>query len=247
MHTSPALLCSYVYRALFASIRKDVTFRDWSLDSGAFSVKAGTETIDIESYTDYCREQLASDPQLTEVFALDVIGDWQASARNTEFMWKRGVPAIPCFHAGEPEEALLEMAKQYPKIALGGMVGYVGPKKIKWISQCFGRVWPKKIHGFGISGRNAMLAVPWHSTDATSWESGPAMYGNWRRYGALSVRGNSIQLRLEVEHYLRLEALAQHKWRGSMLELGENEELSLRLSVAGPTTVLRNGLRAVTA
>jgi hypothetical protein len=209
VHTSPALLVSYVYLREFRKIRPDIAFRDWSMDSGAFSVKAGT-----------------------------------GAARNTEWMWERGVPAIPCFHAGEPEEALLAMAARYPKVALGGMVGYVGPKKVQWIQQCFTRIWPKKIHGFGIAGRAAMLAVPWHSTDATNWELGPTRFGNWRRYGGLSVRGSTQQLRHEVEHYLRLEALAQHKFAAQMQELG-GEELSLRLSVGGPINALRNGLKAV--
>jgi hypothetical protein len=244
VHTSPALLVSYVYLREFRKIRPDIAFRDWSMDSGAFSVKAGTGAVRIEEYTELCRELLATDPQLTEVFALDVIGDWHATARNTEWMWERGVPAIPCFHAGEPEEALLAMAARYPKVALGGMVGYVGPKKVQWIQQCFTRIWPKKIHGFGIAGRAAMLAVPWHSTDATNWELGPTRFGNWRRYGGLSVRGSTQQLRHEVEHYLRLEALAQHKFAAQMQELG-GEELSLRLSVGGPINALRNGLKAV--
>src|SRR5687768_9801946 len=110
----PALLCSYWYIANFDKRREQMSFRDWVLDSGAFSAFNSGAKIELAAYTDFCAERLASDPKLSEVFALDVIGDWRAGRRNVDEMWRRGVPAIPCYHAGEPWEVLLDYAKEFP-------------------------------------------------------------------------------------------------------------------------------------
>ena len=107
---NPALLVSYVYLKPFLANKHKYVFRDWVMDSGGFSAwKSGTE-INLQEYIDTCLHLLETDDKLTEVFALDVIGDWEASLRNTEEMWRQGVPAIPAYHPGEPEAALLEMA-----------------------------------------------------------------------------------------------------------------------------------------
>jgi hypothetical protein len=155
----PALLVSFVYLPPFQFNRPRYAFRDWVLDSGAFSAFASGTVIDLAQYIDTCRALLATDPQLTEVFALDVIGDHLASRRNCEAMWKAGVPAIPCYHRGEPEAELLSMARDYPKLALGGVARLRGPEKLRWAEQCFARVWPKRIHGFGFGRTTAPVAL----------------------------------------------------------------------------------------
>lgn len=232
---APALLVSYVYLPGFLKHRHRYHYRDWVLDSGAFSAhNSGTE-IKLQDYIDTCKHLLASDPKLTEVFALDVIGDWRASLKNCEEMWRQGVPAIPCFHAGEPWEALINMARDYPKIALGGVAYAGGQRKLVWAEQCFARVWPKRIHGFGYGSESQILGLPWHSVDATSWEVGPCRFGRWQSFGKMSVRGSKQNLRAEVEWYLELERKAQFRWRTEMALLAKlsNEpstEFTLRLA-----------------
>src|SRR5262245_15573164 len=119
-----SLLVSYYYldRFLRGKVRFNYNFRDWVMDSGAFSAHNSGKVISLEKYIEVCLKLLAEDKQLTEVFSLDVIYNPEASVENTEKMWQAGVPAIPTFHFGEPWEFLQEMAKQYPKIALGGAV-----------------------------------------------------------------------------------------------------------------------------
>jgi len=129
----------------------------------------------------------------------------------------RSVPAIPCYHVGSPEDLLKSLARDYPKIALGGAVGY--RKKDDWAKQCFARVWPCKIHGFGFGGEKSIMALPWHSVDATNWEIGPCKFGRWNSFGHMSVRGSQQDLRAEVQWYLRLEDRARTKWKKQMMEL----------------------------
>src|SRR5258708_23663064 len=197
-------------------------FRDWSMDSGAYSAHNSGASIDLDAYIKTCKVLLATDPQLVEVFSLDVIGNWRASMRNTEKMWAAGVPAIPTFHLREPEHVLLGMAKEYPKVALGGGVGY--RRKDERAAQCFARIWPHRIHGLGYGSEKSVLSLPFESVDATNWESGPSMFGNWATYGNLSTRGGKVSdglsLRVEVEHYLRLEERARVRWAKEMKLIG---------------------------
>lgn len=206
----PGLLVSYVYLESFLKAKEGFIFRDWVLDSGAFSAhNSGTE-IKLQDYIDKCKQLLAEDKKLVEVYALDVIGNWKASLKNCEAMWKQGVEAIPCYHVGEPESVLKGMAKDYPKIALGGAVGY--RKRDEWAKECFARVWPKLIHGFGFGSDRSIMALPWHSVDATSWEVGPCKFGKWQIFGDMSIRGSKQDLRSQVIYYLMLENRARQKW-----------------------------------
>jgi hypothetical protein len=147
-------------------------FRTWVLDSGAFTAKSKGVVLDVEAYIDFCRMTMAADPATVpgpphEIFALDVIGDGPASMKNYQRMRDAGVPAIPTFHVGEPQGMLLELARDYDKIALGGAVGF--GRKVEWAKNCFDRVMPKKIHGLGFGIDRTVLPLPWHSTDAISW------------------------------------------------------------------------------
>ncbi len=232
---APALLVSYVYLPGFLKHRHRYHYRDWVLDSGAFSAHNSGVEIKLQDYIDTCKQLFETDSTLTEVFALDVIGDWRASLKNCEEMWRQGVPAIPCFHAGEPWEALMHMARDYPKIALGGVAYAGGNRKMKWAEQCFARVWPKKIHGFGFGSESQIMGLPWHSTDATNWEIGPCRFGRWQSFGQMSVRGSNQNLRAEVEWYLELERKAQFRWRKEMAQLAKLKEPApaVRLSLGG--------------
>lgn len=221
----PALLVSYVYLHLFRKRQAGYRYRDWVMDSGAFSAHNAGKTIDLAAYMDTCRELLATDRTLTEVFALDVIGDWRASARNTGIMWGAGIPCIPTFHPGEPWDVLVGLAAEYPKIALGGVVGWSAKKKLEWVGQCFARIWrrdrPVRVHGLGMVGKEMLNRFPFHSVDASSWELAPRAFGEWAAYGnkRMGIRGAQVSLRVEIDHYMEMERMARHRWAREMARL----------------------------
>ena len=73
-----------------------------------------------------------------------------------------------------------------------------------------------------------MFLLPWHSVDATSWETRTCAYGLWqsfgtsrRQYGAVSVRGSHQNLRGEIETYLTMERKARVRWHKQMEELAQ--------------------------
>jgi len=216
---APALLVSYVYLDGFLKHRAKYCFRDWVLDSGAFSAHNSGKVINLQAYIDTAKRLIETDGKLVEVFALDVIGDAKASLVNCEEMWRQGVEAIPTFHEGEPQEFLKHIAENYPKIAIGGVAHRRGLGKMKFANQVFARVWPKKIHGFGFGTDADILALPWHSVDATNWEIGPCAFGQWKKFGKMSVRGSNQNLRSQVEWYLDLERRARVRWKKEMAQL----------------------------
>lgn len=227
----PALLVSFFYLTKFLEKRGRWAIRDWVLDSGAFSAWASGATIDLQAFIETAKRLLVEDPQLSEVFSLDVIGDWRASEKNTETMWKAGVPAIPAWHKGEPWDVLVGLARAYPKIALGGLVGMRDQAKRELIKECFRRVWaavgPKRMHGFGVISEKTLMAVPFHSVDATNWEIAPCRFGTWKSAGGaqLRIRGSAQPLRAEVEWYLALERRLRERWRKEMAKWPPMEPL----------------------
>jgi hypothetical protein len=240
--SAPSLLVSFFYLPNWLKNRHRYIIRDWVMDSGAFSAHAQGTEINLADYIDTCKRLLDEDSSLIEIYALDVIGDWKASKRNTEKMWKAGVEAIPCFHGGEPWDALKGMAKDYPKIAIGGVARRKGNIKMNFAQQCFARVWPKKIHGFGYGTREAVLTLPFHSTDSTSWELGPCGFGNWVTFGKMQVRGSKQNLRVEVEYFLDLEKEARHRWRKEMAMLEADDHNGTKSKGSGDP-VRRDGLK----
>lgn len=222
---APPLLVSYAYRQTWLRIQPKCMYYDWVLDSGAFSNHNKGLVIKLQHYIDFCRRLIDTDPTLVEIFALDVIGDWRASLRNTEEMWKQGVAAIPTYHYGEPEDVLRGYARDYPKVAVGGMAMLRGPTKSKFAEQCFARVWPCAVHGFAVTDEKHLLAVPWSSVDSTTWALGPVRYGSWRAFGGTAGRrkrqnanlwGSKQNLTPEIEYYLKLQRRMQAAWKSEL-------------------------------
>jgi len=233
--SKPALLISYFYLKGFLENQSKYAYRDWVMDSGAFSAANSGKEIVLQDYIDCCKRLMSEDPTLTEIYALDVIGDPDASLANCEEMWRQGVQAIPTFHYGSDWDALMHIAAKYPKIAIGGCVGK--RDKEVFAAQCFARVWPKKMHGFNFASEKAVMGHPWHSVDSTDWETKPCKFGHWRSFGSdggtkyVNWRGSSQNLRAEVEWYLELERRARIRWKKEMALLEEISP-SVPLSVA---------------
>jgi hypothetical protein len=214
---------SYVYLKPFMQAREKLTsLQSWSMDSGAFSAMVSSKKIDLDKYIETCRELLAKDKQLTEVFALDVIGDWKGTRRNVDKMLNAGIPAIPCFHYGEPEKVLLDMAKHHPKIALGGVAQKRGNQRerIRFAQWCFSKIWPKRVHGFGYGDEKSIMAVPWDSVDSTTWILRPAKFGQWQAFSNKPFRlRNPQELTAQVLYFNRLASYAQGRWSNAMRKL----------------------------
>lgn len=228
----PALLVSYAYyEQSFNCIRAQIGYRDWSLDSGAFSVENSGGHVELAAYAEFCTQVLTTDNTLTEIISLDVLGDWRAGLHNTEQLWAMGIPAMPTYHHGEPLDVLHGMARDYPKICLGGAVGMRSRAKLTWALDCMTRIWPKPVHGLGFGSAKAILSIPFHSVDATNWEAGPMRFGNWQAFGGNidDCRMLARNVRAEVDFNLEVERYARERWSSVLGEVDEMYQEHVRV------------------
>lgn len=224
----PSLLLSYAYEKIWLPLLPKLHVRNFVLDSGAFTAHSSGKPIDVAVYRDAVVSYRDRGIVPVEVFSLDVIGDWRGTKSNTEYLWANGVPAIPAFHYGEPEDVLVGYAQDYPKIALGGAVGLPRKEKERWARQCFARVWPKPIHGFGF-GLWAPQGLPFHSIDCSDWEGSPARFGRWAAFGGgnIGLGGKELldNLACEAEVWLKEEHELRKKWAPTFHQLGWRENI----------------------
>lgn len=216
---APALLVSYVYVDGFLKNQHRYCYRDWMMDSGAYSAYNSGKVIDIDEYIEACKRLRASDPTLKEIIGLDVIGSAEGSRKNSFYMKDKGVEIVPVFHFGEDFGLLKDYCAAFDKVGLSCRFGETMEESNWFYDQCFAHGWPKKFHSFGWISETVLMRYPFHSGDSTSWEIGPCAFGNWKSLGKVSVRGSKQNLRAEIEWYLKLEAKLRVKWRKQMLEL----------------------------
>lgn len=146
------------------------------LDSGAFTAFTKGINIELDDYIDFIKKT----KKVWSVYAtLDVIGDYKATQKNTEYIESKGLKPLPVFHYGSPESELKRLCEKYDYIALGGLVPLaLQQKKMKkWLDYCFSIIKTNtKVHGFGVNALWAWKRYPFYSVDATSWNQG-SKYG----------------------------------------------------------------------
>lgn len=191
----------------------------WVLDCGAYSAMNEGMTVDIHAYIDFCKQLREHAKPPTEVFALDVIGDWRATERNYDIMLAAGVPCVPTFHRGSPIAQLRYLASTTGKIAFGGIAGWRGKGRAEYVQRMLGVVWPKRVHGFGITAEDVLFSCPLHSADSTSWVVGPVR-GNWTIYNndinPVYRDGDLVPV---VKDFQDLERRVKTKWTDELAKL----------------------------
>lgn len=221
---------------------KNKNFKDWHkkrrilnkklfLDSGAFSAFTQGEKIDIDKYINFIKKN----EQYLKVYAsLDVIGDWEKSRKNLEYMESRGLKPLPTFHYASPIKELKRLVKKYDYIALGGLVPIsLNRKKMEgWLDNCFSIIkGSSKVHGFGVNALWAWEKYPFYSVDATSWLMGgkfrrivkfDQQIGKIKAYNRKSGRGpNEMKAHIDdykklnknnIKEYLKMEKHITNLW-----------------------------------
>jgi hypothetical protein len=161
-------------------LKRGLLNRDLFLDSGAFSAFTRKEKIDIDEYINFIK---TNKNYITTYATLDVIGSYELTRKNTEYMESKDLNPLPVFHYGSPLSELERMIEKYDYIALGGLVPLSMKRKklMNWLDVCFSRIMKKKplvkVHGFGVNAFWAWKRYPFCSVDATSWLVG----GKFRR------------------------------------------------------------------
>ncbi|MFM9590733.1 hypothetical protein ACKI16_29525 [Streptomyces scabiei] len=195
------LLVSYHFHrttdlaALVDTLGGDV---DLFADSGAYSAATTGATINLADYAAWLADW---SPLWTVRSGLDVIGDHEATARNTAALRDAGADVIPVFHVGEPWPVLDAMCAANPYVALGGMalhaVGVAKQKPLmRWLVRCFRTATPHgtRLHGFGMTSAQLVKSLPFYSVDSSSYTFGPR-WGLAYLWNAPSLRMESVLFR----------------------------------------------------
>ncbi|MFH8805202.1 hypothetical protein ACH4F6_37630 [Streptomyces sp. NPDC017936] len=161
-------------------------------DSGAFSAATLGTTIRLADYAAWLKDWQGV---LTTAATLDVIGDPDATQRNTLALEDMGLRVLPVFHTGSPWSRLEKLCARYPYVALGGMVPYTRMygEVMRWLVRCFriGAEHGTVFHGFGQTNVTAMAALPFYSVDSSTWSLG-ARFGSLRLWDEGSARIRQI-------------------------------------------------------
>lgn len=234
VESKPSVLVSFAYRKAWAKICDLDLWREVVLDSGAFTAHKTGERIDVVELAEWILAERARDSRVTEAFTLDVIGgSWRESLANTERLRQLGVEdVIPVYHVGEPTDVLVSLCRDYPKVGLGGAVGY--RRRVEWAALCFRAVWPKRLHGLGF-GETSLDRLPFHSIDNSSWDMSPSAFGFYHSIGATLPTRHTARsnYRAEIEFYLAEEARWRRWWSGRLpADFGAAPSIRLALTAA---------------
>lgn len=223
---NPHILDSYHYiknPRIIKRIRE--TGKRIFLDSGAFSAFTQGATININ---EYCRFVKQNRDLFEVISVLDAIGDADKTYANQKEMERVGIPALPCYHYGEPEDVIDYYATNYEYITIGGMVPISTPQLRIWLD----RIWSKylvnpdgtpklKVHGFGLTSVPLLVRYPWYSADSSSWVQLGGM-GNvfMPQFGTLAISEFAPQRKEAERHFDNLSAEHQTVVREFIESLG---------------------------
>lgn len=157
------------------------------LDSGAFSAWTRQETLDIQNYMAYIKENIS---QLDVYVALDDISSYETSLSNYEVMLKKDLFPLPTYHYGEPSWVLEEYLKITNYVALGGIAKLSKQLRLKWLDEIFIKypdVAKVGFHGFGIQDIEILQRYPWKSVDASSWHVIARYGGIYSPFGCIKI------------------------------------------------------------
>lgn len=199
------LLTSYHYHrntdlaALVNELGGDV---DLFADSGAYSAATTGATIHLNDYAAWLADWA---PLFTTRAGLDVIGDHEATARNTTTLQDAGHPVLPTFHVGSPWPVLENLCARHRYVALGGMALHaVGAAKqrplMAWLVRCF-RIaahYGTRFHGFGLTSAQLVKRLPFYSIDSSSYTFG-TRWGLAYLWNAPAWRMESVPFRNATE------------------------------------------------
>lgn len=162
------------------------------LDSGAYSAFTQGYEIPVEEYAAFLHEWKDC---LVGYFNLDVIGDFDRTWDNQDYLEAAGLNPIPVVHYPVATEVLRIVSRQYDFIGLGGLVPVSTPEADSWLNQVFykndgSRRFPGiRFHGLGMTKTRLLNKYPIYSVDSTTWLNG-------KRFGKMLV-GNGNQIAVD--------------------------------------------------
>jgi hypothetical protein len=153
--------------------------KSFLLDSGAFTFMQGKASVNWDAYTEeYAAFINKHDIKL--FFELDIdpiVGLKEVERLRKKLEHLTGKKPIPVWHVSRGKEYFVEMCKEYPYVALGGIVTQEVPRAVyekafPWFIATAHK-YGAKIHGLGYTSLEGLHKYHFDSVDSTAW-----LYGN---------------------------------------------------------------------
>ena len=153
--------------------------KSFLLDSGAFTFMQGKAAVNWDEYVEeYAEFIIKYDIKLFFELDIDAIVGLKEVERLRHKLEKlTGRKPIPVWHISRGKEYFIKMCKEYPYVALGGIVTQEVPRNV------YEKAFPWfidtahkhgcKIHGLGYTGIEKLKIYHFDSVDSTAW-----LYGN---------------------------------------------------------------------
>lgn len=163
---------------------KSESCKSYLLDSGAFTFLYGAgKKVDFDSYVDQYIDFI-NENKILLFFEMDVdtiVGLPKVEAYRRRIENKTGKRPIVVFHKERGKEYFLDMCKNYPYVAIGGIAGRGNQRReylpyFRWFIDK-AHEHGAKIHGLGFTDFAHIRDLPFDSVDSTSWLCG-GRYGN---------------------------------------------------------------------
>jgi len=136
------------------------------LDCGAFTAHNNGKPIALD---DYCRYLDKLEIKPWRYFALDVIGNPDATMRNYETMLARGFSPVPIFTRGE---SLDRLDKYFERSDLVGLGGVAHRKGMGYLHKVLTATKGKNVHVLGMTDLNLLKRYRPYMCDSSSLEAG---------------------------------------------------------------------------
>lgn len=153
-------------------------FTNHLLDSGAFTFLQNSKSVNWENYVCEYADYIIKH-NIKYFFELDIdsiVGIKEVERLRNILEDKTKKKSIPVWHFGRGKEYFIQMCKEYPYVALGGIVSQDIPrntyeKYFPWFIKT-AHEHKAKIHGLGYTSCSGLRKYKFDSVDSTAWLHG---------------------------------------------------------------------------
>lgn len=190
-------------------------FKNFLLDSGAFTFMSGASKVDFDLYVEGYAEFIKK-WDIQNFFELDidsVVGLKEVERLRLKLEKLSGRKPIPVWHKSRGKEYFIKMCENYPYVAIGGIVTKEIPiKKYEKLFPWFIKTAHKygsKIHALGYTNIKGIHTYPFDSVDSTAW-----LYGNMSGsiYKFDARNGNMNKIKAPAGKQLRSKMAAMNNF-----------------------------------
>ena len=198
----------YILESFFYSEKGNASemlrhYGDYMIDSGAYSFMSGQKGTEWADYVDrYADWLLANKVEKFFELDLDAIMDFsQVMALRTRLETRVGRQSIPVWHKSRGKEQFIQDCKDYPYVAIGGIVvREITPQEHKYFPWFINTAHEHgaKIHGLGYTSVTGLKKYHFDSVDSTRWNCarfGRVEYFTGRSMKAVDKRKDGFRVK----------------------------------------------------